>query len=226
MTFADKAIAYFKALRPPGRLPPGVLPLYPHQSAAVQSVVQAFFTRFFADNHKRIILIGINPGRYGAGITGINFTAPRQLTNVCGIPHEFGDSSELSAEFIYEVIDAFGGVASFYRHFYLGSVSPIGFVKAGKNLNYYDDPALLEQIRPYAVQQLKKQLALGIQQTVAICIGGDKNYRFLHSLNAEYGFFDEIRTVPHPRFILQYRRAQKEVFLQQYLQELLYCIKK
>ncbi len=172
------------------------------------------------------MLIGINPGRLGAGITGINFTAPKQLKINCGISHQLGDSSELSAEFIYEVIDAFGGPSAFYQQFYLGSVSPIGFIKAGKNLNYYDDPHLLAQIRPYAVKQLCSQLEFGIKRSVAICIGGDKNLRFLQDINSEFKLFDELRVVPHPRFILQYRRSKKDEFIQQYLKELLYCIKK
>lgn len=172
------------------------------------------------------MLIGINPGRLGAGITGINFTAPKQLTSICGISHHLGDSSELSAEFIYEVIDAFGGPLTFYQQFYLGSVSPIGFIKAGKNLNYYDDPLLLERIRSYAIKQLSNQLEFGIKKSVAICIGGDKNLRFLQGINKEFNLFDELRVVPHPRFILQYRRSKKDEFIQQYLKELLYCIKK
>lgn len=226
MSFADKAIAFFNDLKPPGRLAPGVKPLYPHKNAGIQELIRQFFNRYYADEQKRFMLIGINPGRFGAGITGINFTAPKQLDTVLGIPHSLGDSSELSAEFIYAVIEAFGGPSAFYKQFYLGSVSPVGFIKNGKNLNYYDDPILLERIRPYAVQQLKKQLEFGINRSVAICIGGDKNLRFLQGINQQYRFFDELKAVPHPRFILQYRRAHKADFILQYLEELAYCIKK
>lgn len=172
------------------------------------------------------MLIGINPGRMGAGITGINFTAPRQLSGILHIEHPWDNSSELSAEFIYEVIHAYGGPDSFYRDFYLGSVSPIGFMRAGKNLNYYDDPALKESIRSYAIKQLKAQISFGIKQSAVICIGGDKNLKFLEGINQEQQLFDEIRTVPHPRFIQQYRRSAKEEYIHQYLEELRYCIKK
>ncbi|MBL7768344.1 MAG: DUF4918 family protein [Flavipsychrobacter sp.] len=226
MTFAKKAILYFGRIKPPDRLPIGVHPLYPHKDPAVQVVISTFFNRYYSDEQPRILLIGINPGRMGAGITGVNFTAPRQLSQFLGIKHPWPDTSELSAEFIYDVILSYGGPAAFFGQFYLGSVSPIGFIRDGKNLNYYDDPLLQQRIRPYALKQLKAQIDFGIRRSVAICIGGDKNLKFLKGLNDEHNLFDELRVVPHPRFIQQYRRSAKESYIQQYLDELLYCIKK
>jgi hypothetical protein len=61
---------------------------------------------------------------------------------------------------------------------------------------------------------------------VAICIGGDKNFRFLNSLNEEHGFFGEIVSVPHPRFIMQYRRSSLEQYRQEYLDAMQYCLQK
>ncbi len=223
--FSTCAISFFSKLRPPEKLPDGIDPLYPHPQPEVQQAIREFFTRFYSDEEPRVMLIGINPGRFGAGITGINFTAPRQLLNDCGITHPFGESSELSAEFIYTMIHAYGGAAAFYNRFYIGSVSPIGFVRAGKNLNYYDDPKLLASIEPYAVQCLQSQLSCGIRRQKAICIGGHKNLHFLNRLNEEYHFFNEIISVPHPRFIMQYRRSQLQMHVQEYLSALAYCVK-
>lgn len=201
-------------------------PLFPYSDPAVQELIKTFFRKFYADRGKRFMVVGINPGRFGAGITGINFTAPRQLSEDCGIPHHFGNSSELSAEFIYDVVKAYGGPATFYRHFYLAALSPVGYVRAGKNLNYYDDPLLLQRVKPFILECLKAQLNFGYYRQVAICIGGDKNFRFLSSLNEEHGFFDEIITVPHPRFIMQYRRPYLDQYRQEYLQALQYCLQK
>jgi hypothetical protein len=36
-------------------------------------------------------------------------------------------------------------------------------------------------------------------------------------LNNEHKWFGEIIPLPHPRFILQYRRKQKDEFIHQYL---------
>ncbi|ULQ52222.1 uracil-DNA glycosylase family protein [Flavihumibacter fluvii] len=225
-TFAESAISFFASLSIPENLPEGVVPLFPYNDPPVKELVRKFYTRFFSDTNLRFMLVGINPGRFGAGITGINFTAPRQLREDCGISHELGNSSELSAEFIYSVINAFGGAKAFYRHFYLAAVSPVGFVQNGKNLNYYDDPRLMASILPYALDCMQRQLRFGVHRTVAICIGGDKNYKFLKAMNEAGNFFAEILTVPHPRFILQYRRSSQESYIQQYLSALDYCLHK
>ena len=128
--------------------------------------------------------------------------------------------SELSAEFIYDVINAFGGPEPFYKHFFIGSVCPLGFVKGGKNINYYDDKELQQTVRPFIVANLKKLLACHVITDKCLCIGGEKNYRFLDALNQQYGFFKKIVPLPHPRFILQYRRRQRAEYLQQYLDAL------
>jgi len=87
-------------------------------------------------------------------------------------------------------------------------------------LNYYDDRQLQQAITPFIVNNLKKQLAFGFETDRCICIGGEKNFKFLSGLNSEYNFFEEIIPLPHPRFILQYRRKQKEIFIRQYLKAL------
>ena len=156
----------------------------------------------------------------GAGTTGINFTAARQLDEYCGIPHDLKKGTELSAEFIYEVIDHYGGPEVFYRNYFIGSVCPFGFIQNGKNINYYDDRQLVQAVRPFILAQLKKLLSFPVQRDTCICIGGEKNFRFLQALNAEHHFFEKIVPLPHPRFILQYRRKQKQSYLQQYLEVL------
>ncbi len=37
----------------------------------------------------RYLILGINPGRFGGGITGIPFTDPIRLQNICGIENDF-----------------------------------------------------------------------------------------------------------------------------------------
>lgn len=182
--------------------------------------VKKFFNKYFNDNKPRQLLLGINPGRFGGGITGINFTAPGQLKVNCGIDHPFGNSSELSAEFIYEVIEQYGGPEKFYSDYFISAVSPLGFTKNGINMNYYDDKQLQGAITPFIIENIKKQLALDFKTNRCICIGGEKNFKFLATINKEYNFFEEIVPLPHPRFILQYRRKQKDSYIQQYLETL------
>ncbi len=219
-TWAANLIDFYSNLKPPKQLPKDVMWLHPQQSGEVMEIATAFFQTFYNDTRPRRLLLGINPGRFGAGVTGVNFTAPKQLTQYCGIEHHFGSQSELSAEFIYDVINAYGGPQKFYSHFFIGSVCPLGFVKHGKNINYYDDKELQQTVTPFIVQNLKKLLSFDVDTASCLCIGGEKNYKFLAALNQQYGFFKKISPLPHPRFILQYRRRERDVYLQQYLDAL------
>ena len=219
-TLATDLIKFYKNLQPPGKLPERVEVLFPQQKKEVMKIVTIFLNKYFSDSKLRRFMMGINPGRFGAGITGVNFTGPRQLKDNCGIDHPFGESSELSAEFIYEVIERYGGPSKFYADYFISAVSPLGFVKNGVNLNYYDDKELQSAVTPFIVESINKQLSFGFDREVCICVGGEKNLKFLSRLNEEYSFFKKIIPLPHPRFILQYRRKQKEMYIGQYLQAL------
>lgn len=217
---AAKLIRFYSRLTPPGNLPKGVEVLFPQKDPAVMKVAEAFCKKYFAGKNQRKLLLGINPGRLGAGITGVNFTAPKQLTENCGIAHPFKPSSELSAEFIYEVIENYGGAKKFYNDWFIGSVCPLGFMKKGINMNYYDDKKLQAAVTPFIIEKINEQVQMGFNTECCICIGGEKNYKFLNALNSEHKWFKEIIPLPHPRFIQQYRRRQKDMYIHQYLSAL------
>jgi hypothetical protein len=219
-TIASKLIRFYQTLAPPGGLPAGTELLHPQINKEVVRVIKLFYNKYFSDNKPRRLLMGINPGRFGAGITGINFTGPRQLKDVCGIEHSFGNGTELSAEFIYEVINKYGGPEKFYGEHFISAVSPLGFIREGINVNYYDDRQLQRAITPFVVSSIRKQISIGFRTDRCIYVGGEKNFKFLSALNDEHGFFDRIIPLPHPRFILQYRRKQKDAYIQQYLEAL------
>src|SRR5262245_66660399 len=112
--FAESITNFYRSLKPPP-LPKGIEILFPQKNKEVMKVVETFFYKFYSDTHSRHLIFGINPGRFGAGTTGINFTAPKQSKEFCGIDHSFKSQTELSAEFIYESIEAFGSVKEFYK---------------------------------------------------------------------------------------------------------------
>lgn len=207
---------YYLELKP-GRLPKGFSWLHPQPLPDVRRAMQCFFDKYFNDDRPRTLMLGINPGRHGAGITGVNFTAARQLTHPCGIEHPFGSASELSAEFIYELVMAYGGPDHFYRDIFIGSVCPLGFVKEGKNINYYDDKTLLRAVTPFIIKSMQQLVSYRVQRQRCVCIGGEKNYKHLAAWNEQYGWFDTIVALPHPRFIMQYRRKDKQHHIDQYL---------
>ena len=135
-TWEEHLTSFYQNLEPPNNLPNQIEWLYPQKDPTVIKIVVQFLHQFYNDNNPRTLLLGINPGRFGAGVTGVNFTAARQLREVCEIDHSFKDQSELSAEFIYAMIHKYGGAQKFYSDFFIGSVSPLGFIRNGKNLNY------------------------------------------------------------------------------------------
>lgn len=214
-TFGSRVIGFYRHLKQPRLGGLDVDVLYPYRDPAVMKVTSAFYEKFFDDSRKRVFIIGINPGRFGAGTTGVPFTDPVSLKKL-GIDNPFPKRRELSAEFIEAMIERLGGMREFYRSFFITAASPIGFTRGGKNYNYYDDPGLLAAVRPFIVKTLRAQLDFGARRHVAVVLGTGKNFAFLDRLNDEHQFFDTLVSVEHPRFIMQYRRPQVNRFLDKY----------
>jgi hypothetical protein len=219
-TWSIELYNFYKSLQPQDTLPNDIEWLYPQQNPQVMLLLKQFLDKFFNDKQERHLLLGINPGRFGAGVTGVNFTAPKQLKEDCGIDSGLKMQSELSAEFIYRMIHAYGGPHLFYKHFFIGSVCPLGFVKGGKNINYYDDKALAQTVEPFIFRSMNDLLRLNFKRDICYCIGGEKNYKYLSRLNATQQWFQRIVPLPHPRFILQYRRKETDAYVQVYLNAL------
>lgn len=219
-TIGNKIIDFYCRLTPDFALPEGIAIMHPYQENRVRKTVSAFYHKFYNDTNPRVLILGINPGRLGAGITGISFTDPVRLKEICGISNDFEAKKELSGEFIYEMIAAYGGAEKFYSRFLLSSICPLGFVKAGKNLNYYDIKALQSAATPFIVEGIKKQKAIMEHPPVCLCLGEGKNFAFFQRLNNEHQFFSHLLSLPHPRYVMQYKRKQKAEYIQMYLEKL------
>jgi hypothetical protein len=220
MLFSEKVLAFLGSLQIKQRIPKGVAVLNPYRDKIAFGLCQTFYQKYYSDQNERTAVIGINPGRHGAGLTGVPFTDPVKLQDICGIPNEFPKKAELSADFIHAMIKRYGGVESFFGNFYITSVSPLGFTSNGVNLNYYDHPALARAIRPFMIDSLKTQIAFGLRTDKAFCLGEGANFKFLSALNKDENFFREIVPLSHPRFIMQYRRKFVEDYIGEYLKEL------
>lgn len=216
ITWSDRIIDFMTGFRLPGKLPAGVSVLEPWQSEEVISVASRFYKKFYSDKRQRYVMVGINPGRFGGGQTGIPFTDPLRLVNECGISNPFHQRPELSSEFMYRMISTFGGPEIFYEKFYVTSVCPVGFTLNGKNLNYYDLPSLQSKIEKWAPQWMQKQIDFGLSTEACFCIGEGKNYEFIFKLNQQNNWFRSIIPLPHPRFIMQYRRKKLDLYIEQY----------
>jgi hypothetical protein len=166
------------------------------------------------------MILGINPGRFGSGLTGVPFTDPINLEKYCGIENKLPKKHEISSEFIYSMIDSFGGCDRFYQNFYFSSISPLGFVKEGKNLNYYDIKGLSEKLTDFILSSLSQQLSWGMNREVVFCLGEGKNFAFLEELNAKHKFFNRVVPLSHPRFIMQYKRKRVKEYVDEYVKKL------
>ena len=220
MTFADHILRFTKDLSFPFQLPDEIEVMNPFIDNYTMKVCKTFYEKYYSDQNKRVMIIGINPGRFGGGVTGIPFTDPIRLQNNCGIENEWLQRQELSSLFIYEVINSFGGTNAFYKKFYITAVSPLGFTRHNKNLNYYDDKNLEKDIKSFVVDCMNKQLQFGIDRTAAYCLGDGKNYKYLFKLNEEQKFFKKIIALSHPRFIMQYKLKKKNEYIKLYLRHL------
>lgn len=221
MLFSERVIHFTQSLRPPDiPLPEGFEWIYPYDQPATMQALSTFYRKYYPDQQERTFLFGINPGRFGAGITGVPFTDPIRLEKECDIHNDFHKKPELSSAFVWEFIRAFGGAEAFCQKFYITSLSPLGFIKDGKNINYYDDRSLQRAAEPFIVWNILTQLDFGANRSAALCLGEGQNFAFFQKINAVHGFFKEIIPLPHPRWVMQYRRKRMEEFVARYVDAL------
>ncbi|EST55664.1 hypothetical protein T458_06265 [Brevibacillus panacihumi W25] len=106
-------------------------------------LVKEFYERVYTKEGSRVVLCGINPGRLGAGKTGVPFLDFRSLSRI--MPKVKNKDSERSAGFVFDVIERYGK-ESFFEDVYLTNISWFGFEKDGKNHNYYNLSTEIQEV--------------------------------------------------------------------------------
>lgn len=101
-SFSRQILHFLKSVSEPEKIGNDVSFMNPYRDPNVMELCELFFTKYFNDKSKRVIIFGINPGRFGGGITGISFTDPVALESNCGITNHLNKRKEISSEFIYE----------------------------------------------------------------------------------------------------------------------------
>lgn len=214
-------LEFYKKLEPDLKLPKGVAIMNPFSSQLAWELTSAFYNKFYSDDRPRQFIFGINPGRFGGGVTGIPFTDPIRLENECGIRNDLAKKPELSSLFVYEAVNAYGGAEKFYGNFFITALSPLGFTKDGLNLNYYDDKELLKDSKPFIIDCIRKQIdTIATNTDYCFCLGEGTNYKIFSKLNDEHLFFKKIIPLPHPRWIMQYKRKKVNEYITLYLNSL------
>lgn len=108
-TFGSKVIAFNRELSFTRLLPENIAILNPFQdNPEINRISEAFYNKFYNDERERRLILGINPGRLGAGVTGIPFTDSKRMSGVCGINIESVSTHEPSSVFVCDVIKGYG----------------------------------------------------------------------------------------------------------------------
>ena len=223
-TFAERVIAFNRSLHLELELPEGIRVMNPFtENPQALDCSSAFYKKFYDDNQMRRLILGINPGRFGAGVTGVPFTDTKRLAERCGLQIKGLHTHEPSSVFVYEVIENYGGTEKFYGDYYINSPSPLGYVRVNEsgrevNFNYYDSKALQELLTGFMVDAIRQHIGMGIITDVAFCLGSGKNYQFLSRLNDMHGFFDMLIPLEHPRYIMQYRSKYMQEYVQNFVE--------
>ena len=216
MTFSSRAIKYFSTLQRPAQPNNDIIILNPYESTKVQSVVKNFYIKFYNDFRERIFIMGINPGRFGGGLTGIAFTDPVALRESCKIENNLGNRKELSSKFIYLVAEKYGGIEKFFSKVFLTAIYPFAIIKSGKNYNYYDERTLAKKLRPEIVETVKSQIKFGANRKLVIILG-KKNADYFYPVNEKYNFFENVFVLEHPRYIMQYKLKHLNKYVKKYV---------
>jgi len=200
-------------------------PLRGENSTEVGRIVRDFHRKFFSDDRPRQLMLGINPGRLGAGSTGLCFTDTKRCESDLGIPVLGFRTHEPSSDFFYRMVRAAGGTEAFYGRVYVHAICPLGFVKNGPNgsavnLNYYDDKALEAAVTPFVERWLRTLVGCGMRTDTVLCIGTGKNAAYFSRLNERLGLFDRIIALEHPRYVMQYKARNIELYIDKYLRAL------
>lgn len=220
-TFAEQVVDFNRNLKYDGNLPDDFQVLNPYlNNPETMEVMQKFYQKYYNDSNQRKFIVGINPSRHGAGITGVPFTDTKRLESICGIKMESAYTHEVSSVFMYDMIAEYGGAEEFYKDIYINSPFPLAIVRKSKgswiNANYYDDKELFNDVKDFMIDSLKKHISLHID-TTEVFILGKKNADFISKLNQEAKLFDKMTVLEHPRYIQQYKSKEKQLFIDKYI---------
>ncbi|WP_294311422.1 SMUG2 DNA glycosylase family protein [uncultured Chryseobacterium sp.] len=220
-SFAVQVIEFNRTLHYTGKLPDDFQVLNPYlDNPETLEVMQQFYHKYYNDSNRRKFLLGINPSRHGAGVTGVPFTDTKRLQSICGIKMHSAYTHEVSSVFVYDMIAEYGGPEEFYREVYINSPFPLAIVRKSKgnwvNANYYDDKALFNDVKDFIIDSLKKHLSLNLDAS-EVFIMGKKNAGFLTKINQEANLFGKMTVLEHPRYIQQYKSKEKQLYIDKYI---------
>ena len=226
VTIDQKVLKFYKKLsKVTLDIPEGFKIINPYNNINVKEITTKFYNKFYNDNKKRRMILGSSPARRGTAVTGVPYEDAAHLQKETGIFIDNFYVNKSSSNFLYDVIELYGGCEKFYKDFYMNFICPLGIVRITQigsevNCNYYEYKNLKNRLYEFMVNSIKEQLTFNIDTSVCYCIGSGENYKFLLEINEKYKFFEKIIPLEHPRFIMQYNSKNKDIYLDKYMNAL------
>ncbi len=153
----------------------------------IKEITNAFYKKYYNDHNKRYLILGSSPARKGTATTGIPFEDASHIYKETGIIIDNFYINKSSSDFLYDVMEQYGGCEKFYKNFFMSFVCPLGIVNINSkgnevNSNYYENKKLENILYTFIVESLKKQISLGIDTSICYCIGSGENFKFLSKI--------------------------------------------
>ena len=215
MTLSDQIIDFYTLFNMPTDVPDGVVIHNPFDDKVRKQTIIDFCEHFYNDDGTRAHILGINPSRLTPTSTGVNYTDGFALQEYCGIQNSFTKTRELTSEFFYRVVHAMEGPQAFYSSVFAWALMPLSVTAQGKYTNHYH-PDVAKPLRELLRQNLL-WLAELPKKPRAVILGLGDNKKVFDELNAELGVYDQAAYLPHPRWVMQYNRADADKYVQQYV---------
>ncbi|GKV70483.1 hypothetical protein NCCP2716_29810 [Sporosarcina sp. NCCP-2716] len=117
-------------------------------------LVRAYYRKYYFKNKQRLVFCGINPGQFGAGRTGVPFIDFDGIEKL--MPGRGGDEQERSAQYMLSIMEEYE-TGAFQDSVYLTNLSWYGFVRRGRNLNYYSLP---RHVRHYFTNMFVEEMKI------------------------------------------------------------------
>ena len=83
----------------------------------IREITNKFYKKYYNDSNKRYLILGSSPARRGTAVTGIPFEDANHLYKETGIMIDNFYINKSSSDFLYEVMEQYGGCEKFYGDF-------------------------------------------------------------------------------------------------------------
>jgi hypothetical protein len=218
VTFRNRVTEFYQTFSAPTSLSADIELINPYEDSSRRRAIEEYYAKFFNDENVRVHILGINPSRMHPTATGVNYTDGYALENFCGIENSFSKSRELTSDFFYQVVDAIGGAEEFFGRIFPWAMMPVTVTKKGNYANYYGND-VVEDLKDLVRENVKWTSQLPSTGRLVI-LGSGENQKFFENLPGSPFGYNDVRVVPHPRWVLQYNRANVDKFIGQYVDAL------